>query len=185
MSVRNLISLSIRPSEILVSAGYVSEIPGWKHYSSFLQGPDLHSSEAAWKCTDVSNNHKQIFLPVPPQKVRNCTDIQFLLQGVAIYDSGLAGFGLQSSSKMSTEHSWAPQEEQQPKKSCNRVISDLLCWESKLKSNVIDKHLCLNTSATQRLKADFKCRGCTTPKVPQVQFPTKMWTNNHSVCAVF
>lgn len=57
MSIRNFFSLSIRPSEIPVSAAHVSENPGWKHYlPGFLQGPGLHSSEAAWKCTGVSDH---------------------------------------------------------------------------------------------------------------------------------
>lgn len=57
MSIRNLFSLSIRPSKIPVSAARVSEMPGWKHYlPGFLHGPDLHCSEAAWKCTGVSNH---------------------------------------------------------------------------------------------------------------------------------
>lgn len=48
MFTRNLFSLSIRPSEIPVSAAHAFEMPGWKHYlPGFLEGPDLHSSEAA------------------------------------------------------------------------------------------------------------------------------------------
>lgn len=107
MSTRNLFSLSIRPSEIPVSAAHASEIPGWRHYlPGFLQAltciPARQQGSAL--ASAIAHKHKQTFLPLPPQKVRNCTGIQFLVQGVAIYDSVLGGFGLQSSGKMSTDN---------------------------------------------------------------------------------
>lgn len=57
MSIRNLFSLSVRPSQIPVSAAQASENPGWEHYlPGLLEVPDLHSSEASQNCTTVSNH---------------------------------------------------------------------------------------------------------------------------------
>lgn len=103
MSVRNLFSLSIRPPEKPVSAAHVSEIPGWNttYLASFKALTCIPVRQHGTALVSpITKNHKpDPPATVPPQKVRSCKGIQFLIQGVAIYVSVLEGFGIQSLGK--------------------------------------------------------------------------------------